>query len=59
LVVKFVEFVEMTSESGAIGESFGAQRALMDVREVCLYVEGSLKGIVRPVDAVGAGVTTA
>jgi hypothetical protein len=55
-IPEFVGVVEMASEGKAIGESLDTQRALVDVWEMCLYVEGSLKGIVRPVDTVGAGV---
>jgi hypothetical protein len=51
-----VDVVEMASESEAVGESFDAQGTLVDVWEVCLYVEVTLKGVVRPIDAVGAGV---
>jgi hypothetical protein len=49
----------MALECGAVGESPDTQGTLMDVREVCLYVEGSFKGVVGPVDAVGAGVAAA
>jgi hypothetical protein len=58
-VVKLVELVEMASESGTVGEPFDAQGALVDVWEVCLYMEGLLKGVVRPVDAIGTGVAAA
>jgi hypothetical protein len=51
-----VDLVEMASERGVVGESSDAQRALMDVWEVRLHVEGSLKGIVGPIDAVSAGI---
>jgi hypothetical protein len=49
----------VASEGGAAGESFDAQGALVDVREVCLRMEGSLERVVRPVGAVDAGVTAA
>jgi hypothetical protein len=49
----------MASERDVVGESSDAQRTLVDVWEVRLHVEGSLKGVVRPVDTVGAGITTA
>jgi hypothetical protein len=51
-----VTLVEMASERGVVSESSDAQGTLMDMREVRLYVEGSLKGVVGPVDAVSAGV---
>jgi hypothetical protein len=55
-IPEFVGVVEMASEGKAIGESLDTQGTLVDVWEVCLHVEGSLKRIVRPVDTVGAGV---
>jgi hypothetical protein len=58
-ISKFVDVVEMASERETIGKPFDAQGALMDVWEMCLYVEGSLEGIVRPIDAIGARVATA
>ena len=51
--------MEMASEGKAIGESLDAQGTLVDVWEVCLHVEVSLKGIVRPIDTVGAGIAAA
>jgi hypothetical protein len=58
-VSEFVGVVEMASERETVGEPFDAQGTLVDVREMCLYVEGSLEGIVRPVGAIGTGVATA
>jgi hypothetical protein len=58
-VSEFVGVVEMASERKTVGELFDAQGALVDVREVCLYMEGSLEGIVRPIDAIGARVAAA
>jgi hypothetical protein len=49
----------VASEGSAVGESFDAQGALVDMREVCLRVEGTLKGVVRPIDTVDAGVAAA
>ena len=46
----------MASEGKAIGESLDAQGTLVDVWEVCLYVEVSLERVVRPIDAVGTGI---
>jgi hypothetical protein len=54
-----VGVVEMASERKTVGESFDAQGALMDVREMCLYMEGSLEGIVRPIGAIGTRVAAA
>jgi hypothetical protein len=59
MIAELVDFVEMASERGAVGEPFDAQGALMDVWEMCLCVEGPLKGVVRPVDTVGTGVAAA
>jgi hypothetical protein len=58
-IPEFVGVVEVVSERKTVGEPFDAQGTLVDVREMCLYVEGSLEGIVRPVDAIGAGVAAA
>jgi hypothetical protein len=58
-VTEFVGVVEMAPEREAVGKPLDAQGALVDVREMCLYVEGSLEGIVRPVGAVGTGVAAA
>jgi hypothetical protein len=49
----------MTPEGEAGGEALDTQGALVDVREMCLCMEGSLEGIVRPIDAVGARVAAA
>jgi hypothetical protein len=54
-----MELVEMAPERDTVGEPFDAQRALMDVREVCLCVERSLEGVVGPIDTVGTGVAAA
>jgi hypothetical protein len=59
LVTEFVSLVEMMSERDVVGKSSGAQGTLVDVGEMYLDVEGSLKGVVGPVDAVGAGVAAA
>jgi hypothetical protein len=56
LVIELVDLVKMSSEGGAVGEPFDAQRALVDVWEVCLHVECSLERIVRPIGAVDARV---
>jgi hypothetical protein len=58
-ISKLVDVVEMASERKTVGESLDAQGALMDVREVCLDVEGSLEGVERPVGTIGAGVAAA
>jgi hypothetical protein len=58
-ISKLVDVVEMTPEGEASGKSFDTQGALVDVREVCLDVEGSLEGVKRPVGAIGTGVTAA
>jgi hypothetical protein len=49
----------MTPEGEASGESLDTQGTLVDVREMRLYMEGSLEGIVRPVGAIGAGIAAA
>jgi hypothetical protein len=54
-----VGIVEMASEGKAAGESFDAQGTLVDVREVHLCMGGSLKGFVRPIGAIGAGIAAA
>jgi hypothetical protein len=54
-----VGVVEVASEGQAVGESLDTQGALVDVWEMCLYVEGSLKGVVGPIDAIDAGVAAA
>jgi hypothetical protein len=59
LVIELVDFVEMTSKGSAVGKPFDAQRALVDVWEMCLRVEGPLEGVVRPIGAVGTGVAAA
>jgi hypothetical protein len=54
-----VGVVEMASKRKTVGEPFDAQGALVDVWAMCLLVEGSLEGIVRPVDAVGTRIAAA
>jgi hypothetical protein len=54
-----VDVVEMTPEGETSGESFDTQGTLVDVREMRLYVEGSLEGIVRPVGAIGTRIAAA
>jgi hypothetical protein len=58
-ISELVELVEVASKCGVVGELSGTQGALMDVWEMRLYVEGLLKGVVGPVDAVGTGVAAA
>jgi hypothetical protein len=58
-IPEFVGVVEVASERKTVGEPFDTQGALINVREMCLYVEGSLEGIVRPIDAIGARVAAA
>jgi hypothetical protein len=48
----------MTPEGEASGESLDTQGTLVDVREMRLCVEGSLKGVVGPIGAVSAGIAT-
>jgi hypothetical protein len=59
LIIELVDLVKMASEGSAVGESFDAQGALVDVWEMCLHVEGSLERVVRPIGTVNAGVTAA
>jgi hypothetical protein len=54
-----VDIVEVASEGKAIGEPLDTQGTLVDVWEVRLLVEYPFKGIVRPVDTVGTGITAA
>jgi hypothetical protein len=49
----------MASEGKAIGESLDTQGTLVDVWEMCLFVEISLERVVGPIDAVGAGIAAA
>ena len=49
----------MASEGSAAGESFDAQGTLVDVREVCLRMEGSLERVVRPIGTVDTGIAAA
>jgi hypothetical protein len=51
-----VGVVEVASEGEAVGKSLDTQGTLVDVWKVCLRVEGSLKGVVRPIGTVGAGI---
>jgi hypothetical protein len=59
LVIELVDLVEITSKGGAVGEPFDAQGTLVDMWEVCLRVEGSLEGVVRPVSAVDTEIVVA
>jgi hypothetical protein len=58
-ISEFVGVVEVASERKTVGESFGAQGALVDVWTMCLLVEGTFEGIVGPVDAIGTRVAAA
>jgi hypothetical protein len=58
-ISKFVGVVEMASECKTVGEPFDAQGTLVDVWAMCLLMEGTLKGVVRPVGAISAGVAAA
>jgi hypothetical protein len=59
LVAKSVDLVEMASEGGTVDEPFDAQGTPVDAWEMCLHVKGSLERVVRPIDAMGAGIATA
>ena len=52
----FICPVGMTSEGGLIGKLPVAQRALVDVWEVCLCMEGAQDGIVRPEGTIDAEI---
>jgi hypothetical protein len=52
----FISPVGMTSESGLVGELSVAERALVDVWEVCLSVKGSQDRIVGPEGAIDTEV---
>jgi hypothetical protein len=54
----FISPVGMTSEGGLVGELSIAERALVDVWEVCLSVKGSQDRIVRPEGAIDAEIAT-
>jgi hypothetical protein len=56
-ISEFVGVVEVASERETVGEPFDTQGTLVDVWTVCLLVEGPLERVVRPVGAVGTGVT--
>jgi hypothetical protein len=58
-ISELVDFVEMASEGDAVGELLGAQGTLVDVWEMRLFVEDSLKGVVGSIDAVGTGIAAA
>jgi hypothetical protein len=58
-ISELVYFVEMASEGDAVGELLDAQGTLVDVWEMRLFVEDTLKGFVGPIDAVDAGVAAA
>jgi hypothetical protein len=54
---ELVEVVQVESKGGAIIVSLGAQRTLVDAREMGLLVEVSFEGVVAPVGTIRASVT--